>query len=253
MLSAEEIRAVRYYIGDVDGNSPFWSDPKAYVVLNSLFFDGIASERARASEGKYLNPEILSDVHRLADLLDSLLSVFGKTTAECETHTYRVERFSDYSEMKKQGRTVSFTSTSLAGFLNEYRDRSGIALMEFVIPKGTACIPMSAVLRDYAKDYEAEVLLPPFMKLDIKEHPVGLRHNTITDRDGNPPITECSVICGSYYCNGFNEKADSRGAEAGKRVYAALNNGKLPSDEDIELYIAWKREFILKQGRIIND
>ena len=65
MLNEKEIRALRFYIGDVSGSDPFFSDPKAYVVLNSLFFPDISSERARAAEGKLLNPAIIADTERL--------------------------------------------------------------------------------------------------------------------------------------------------------------------------------------------
>ena len=51
-LNGREKAALRYYIGDVSGNDEFWSDPKAYTVLNSLFFAGTATERSRAAEGK---------------------------------------------------------------------------------------------------------------------------------------------------------------------------------------------------------
>ena len=66
MLNEKEIRALRFYIGDVSGSDPFFSDPKAYVVLNSLFFPDISSERARAAEGKLLNPAIIADTERLS-------------------------------------------------------------------------------------------------------------------------------------------------------------------------------------------
>ena len=64
-LRDAQLRAVKWYIGDVEGDDPFWGDPKAYVTLNSLFFPGTATEEARAAEGKPLNPEILRDEERL--------------------------------------------------------------------------------------------------------------------------------------------------------------------------------------------
>ncbi len=253
MYTKEEIRAVRFYTGDVEGSEPFWSDPKAYVVLNSLFFDGIGTETARAGEGKYLDPDIIADIPRLAGFFNALFSVFGKNRSETERHTFRVERFSDYSVMKQKGHTVSFTSTSEAGFLSEYRDRTGIALMKFVIPQGTPCIQMGEVLSEYVKSSEAEVLLPPFMELDITETAVSTENMGITDRNGAPPVTECRVLCGKYRRITVNENSDKYGAEAGIRVFNALNEGKAPSAEDTALYTAWKRELFNVSERTDND
>ena len=88
--------AVKYYIGDVREfpKDDFWNDPKAYLVLNSLFYPGTATEQARTAEGKFLNPEILADTGRLSALLKALLSAFQGT--EQELQTFRVERFSDF-------------------------------------------------------------------------------------------------------------------------------------------------------------
>ncbi|HOR21450.1 MAG TPA: hypothetical protein PLY43_01865, partial [Ruminococcus sp.] len=82
MLTSDQLRAVRYYIGDVSGNDPFWSQPKAYLVLNSLLFPGIETEKARAAEGKLLDPELLSDTGRLLKVYRELFSAFRQNTAE---------------------------------------------------------------------------------------------------------------------------------------------------------------------------
>ena len=79
MLTDRQLRAVRYYIGDVSGIDPFWGDGKAYVALNALFFPGIETEKNRAKEGKYLNPAILEDTDRLTELLSDLLSAFNSS------------------------------------------------------------------------------------------------------------------------------------------------------------------------------
>lgn len=242
-LSKEEKSALRYYIGDVSGNDPFWSEPKAYLVLNSLFYDGISTEKARTSEGKFLNPAILGDTERLLNLYDNIFSVFRKCCAENDIITYRVERFSDYTENKKSGRTVSFTSTSTAGFLKEYQDRKGIALMKFRISSGTSCISMAEVLDFYAKSDESEILLSPFTQLEITEIPVSDSEKSITDADGNPPVVSCIVKCGNCCISERKNSISDNGAKAGQRVYMALNSGKNPSEQDIRLYSEWKKQF----------
>lgn len=242
-LNNEEKSVLKYYTGDVSGDNPFWSEPKAYLVLNSLFYDGIYTEKARVSEGKFLNPVILSDVDRLLYFYDNIFSAFGKCRAENNIVTYRVERFSDYTSIKRSEKTVSFTSTSTAGFLKEYRDRKGIALMKFGIPAGTSCISMAEVLDVYTKSEEAEILLPPFMNLNITEVPVIDSEKSITDADGNPPVVACIAECGKFRISGRKENISDEGAKAGQRIYTALNNGENPSDEDIKLYCEWKSLF----------
>lgn len=242
-LNNEEKSALKYYTGDVSGDNHFWSEPKAYLVLNSLFYDDIYTEKARVSEGKFLNPVILSDVDRLLYLYDNIFSAFRKCRAENNIVTYRVERFSDYTFIKQSEKTVSFTSTSTAGFLKEYRDRKGIALMKFGIPVGTSCISMAEVLDVYTKSEEAEILLPPFMNLNITEIPVIDSEKSITDADGKPPVVSCIAKCGKFCISERKENISDDGAKAGQRIYTALNSGENPSEEDIKLYCEWKSLF----------
>ena len=54
----DELRALRWYEGDVTGNDPLWADSKAYVTLNAIFFDGIENEMIKAKENKHLNPAV---------------------------------------------------------------------------------------------------------------------------------------------------------------------------------------------------
>lgn len=193
ILNEREKKALEFYIGTVSGNDPFWSDPKAYVVINALFFPDAMAERARAAEGKYLNPEIISNPDRLSSFFADMFSVFEKCRAEKDYTVYRVERYCDYCIMRERSATVSFTSTSTAGFLSEYRDRKGIVLMKFDIPKGTNCIDMAEVLDAYGKADEEEILLPPDMKLEITECEVSEEEMAVTDSDNKPPVLSCTV------------------------------------------------------------
>jgi len=144
-LSHKQIKAVKFYQGDVSGTDPFWGDKKAYCTLNALFFPGIENEIARASEGKKLNPAFLEDTGRLIALCNELLSAFHAMPLENSTVTRRVERLSDYRLRRKLGNTVSFTSTSTAGFLTSYTGKKGLALMRFELPAGTPCLCLDSI------------------------------------------------------------------------------------------------------------
>ena len=240
MLDEKEIKALKFYTGETFGNDGFWSDPKAYLVINSLFFTDISTETARAKEGKYLNPEILADTRRLCGLMNCIFSAFDKCTAEKDIISYRVERFSDYIPCKENKSTVSFTSTSVSGFLNSYRDRKGIALLEFGIPQGTHCIEMGKVLDVYSKSDEEEILLPPFLEIDIKEYKVPEIYADITDSEDKPPVIYSEIIAGRYTPHRMNMTDD--GNRAGQRVLESLNSGKIPNGKDVETYCNWKKQ-----------
>lgn len=249
-----EIRAVKYYIGDVR-NVPedgFWNDPKAYCLLNALFFPGIAAESARTAEGKRLNLEILADIPRLTSFFEALFSVFRKSPAKNHYSTFRVERFSDYEFMRKSGKTVSFTSTSEAGFLKAYQDRRGIALLKFEIPEQTPCIRMQEFFQEYAKPEEAEILLPPGLNLHFENLPLSEQEQQILDADGNPPLISCSVSIEGI----SRDIPDSSpilpegGNLAGIRVIQALQSGRTPDADEISGYSVWKKAF---SEKVLHD
>lgn len=240
-LTPNEEKALRFYIGDVSGNDSFFGDPKAYVVLNSLFFSGIRTETARASEGKYLNPAIIADIPRLLDFFDSLFSIFRKSATRESITSYRVERLTDYLVMREErSETVSLTSTSKTGFLNAYRDRRWIALMRFILPENTPfCIDVGETLSHYAKPDETEILIAPFVKTVIEEIPLSDTEMRITDCDGNPPQISCKVkLLGTERRK--STMPELTDCKAGQRVYKALNNGKKPDSESVSEYSHWK-------------
>ena len=237
-LTPAQHRAVCWYIGDVTGDDPFWGDPKAYVTLNSLFFPGMEAETARAAEGKRLNPAIIEDVDRLCTVLSDLMAAFRPL--EYALTAFRVERYSDYLMMREKRATLSFTSTSTAGFLDAYRDRAGIALMRFFLPVGTPCLLMADALEQYAKPEEAEILLPPGLSLLLNEVPLKNAEQHITDANGEPPVA--SVVAGTagtVHTVSCALPAD-KGQAAGIRIYEALNRHTLPDAADISLYTRWK-------------
>ena len=240
-LNSREKLWLRYYIGDVSGTDPFLSDPKAYLVLNSLLYDGIETEISRTKEGKFLNPAVLDDVDRLLDFYDNMFSAFRKCHADKDIITYRVERYNDFLPVLTGKHTVSFTSTSTGGFLDTYRDRKGITLIKFEIPENVPCIDVAEVLDFYAKPEEKEVLLPPFMPLNLTEIPLTENELSITDSDGKIPVNSYKAVCNPVDIKERTGNISHTGAGAGQRIYNALNNGLRPSGNDVEIYTQWKK------------
>ncbi|MDE6004623.1 MAG: hypothetical protein K2G88_04485 [Oscillospiraceae bacterium] len=247
-FTEQEINAVKYYIGDCAGfeQDDFWSDTKAYNVINSLFYSGIATEQARANEGKFLNPAIVSDIERLEKLLTNLLSACKKSKTTESIQTYRVERFLDYQAIKQAGKTISFTSTSKSYFLKSYQDRAGIALMRFVIPAGTPCIDMQKFFDNYAKSEETEVLLPPNLSLQIAEVPVSESELTILDANHQPPIISCIATVQNIIKPDIQEipKLPENSEIIAKNTLTLLNQHEKIPFLDYKKYSEWKRILI---------
>ena len=261
-LTDAQRAAVKFYEGDVCGSDPFWGDAKAYVTLNSLFYPGIDTERRRAAEGKRLNPAITSDTERLLRVCIDLLQACKAADISKPRCAYRVERHADYLEMRRAGKTISFTSTSTEGFLAEYGDRIGIALLEFHIPAGIACLPFAEVLEaDYAKSDEQEILLPPGLSLSFSEMELTDQERSIIDAQGNSPVVKCLVNVGESRFAPVRDSERSQEAEpspegqgpasvfdnagplASACIYEALNSGREPDPADVLRYNAWKRAF----------
>ena len=248
-MDKEQQKALLYYEGDVQGSDPFWGDKKAYTTLNSLLFPGFANEKARSLEGKKLNPEALRDISRLLSLYKNLLAAFRVNPATEPVITWRVERFSDYRKLKEAGRTISFTSTSTAGFLSAYQDKKGLALMEFRIPAGVPRLNLAKALPEYKKADEAEILLPPWLGLTFEEQPLNRKEESILDADGKPPAVKAVVTPRLPWpvkpgeddaASGWLKLEDGEGTQAGMRLYEALNKGLPASEADVACFTAWK-------------
>ena len=240
-LTESELRALRWYEGDVEGDDPFWGDPKAYLTLNSLLYPGLRNERARTAEGKKLNPAFLEEErYPLLAICRDLLSAVAKGAKDEERHTYRVERYSDFRQQQASGKTLSFTSTSTAGFLSYYQDRIGIALLKFTIPAGVPALDFAEALPHYAKADEHEILLPPFLKLSLKEVPLTEEELRITDALGEAPKICCEATVSLPFTKEKKSLTSLPLPEAGKRVYAALNKGLEPDPADTAAYLEYK-------------
>ena len=190
LLTPDEMRAVKFYEGDIpacDRDDPFWGDARAYVTLNALLYDDLATEYTRVREGKTLNPEMLRDLPRLRNLYAALFSAARKGVQSRSRTGYRVERAADFAVCLQKGMTCAFTSMSLDGFLTAYGDKQDIVLLVYQVPAGTPLMIFSELLDSYGKAGENEMLLPPFLRFDAQELPLNGAALTITDLNGAPP------------------------------------------------------------------
>lgn len=243
--------ALRYYVGEAKAYPNVPEDPKAYNTLNVLFFEGTVSERARAAEGKKLNPAFLdgkSDTLSLcADLMMALR--YGGIDKEEEETVYRVSRQVDVDQMIQTGKTVSFTSTSKGGFLKAYGDKDGLVLLEIHIAPHAPRADMAELLEHYVKPDEQEVLLPPWLPVAIEKVVLSDAERIIKDRNGDPPVAKYIVRTGDRTeCDPRYNKSEIEpkltGTDAGMRVYEAFMRREMPDDTDVKTYEAWKKTFL---------
>lgn len=254
-LTDQMICALRFYTGDISWwhgkaqEAAFWQDRNAYLTLNALFYEGIGNELARAREHKFLNPIFLDDIGRLLNVCEDLIKamwICGKGAPL--QRAYRVERMSGFEEMRLAGHTISPTSTSQNGFLPDYRNKKGLVLLDFMIGQGVPRADMDRLLPCYSKAEEKEILLAPWLPLEIHERPLTEKEREIRDYDGCPPRMACQVTVkkpkwAHYMEHGETEHFVRSGADAGKRVLEAISQMKTPGQEDVAAYSLWKKSF----------
>lgn len=252
ILNQEEIKAVKFYEGDIaeeDKSDSFWGDPKIYCSLNALLFRALSTEYTRVNEGKVLNTAIFGDYNRLLSVYRNLLTASKKGTLEYDILSYRVERAKDFEQCQKAGKTIAFTSTSTDGFLKEYGDKKDIVLLTYHIPAGTPLIIFEQLLDKYLKNNEKELLLPPHIHFSCKKREFDDTDLTIRDMNGNAPIAAYDLfvhqevlISGTYPNSTFSDPFEN-----GKSIWEQLNTNK--SIEGVETgtlcsYLLWKQKLI---------
>lgn len=249
MAKDELIQAVRYYEGDVSGNDPLYGDNKAYVTLNSLFFPDTENEEIKVRENKFLNPSFVSRKEEVLQIIHNLFASIRETPCPKDIITYRVERLYDFDLLKKEKRTIAFTSTSKNGFLDAYGDKEGIVLMRFHIPAGLPCLDMGMFLPSYAKADEAEILLPPFLQLSLAECEMSEKEKNIKDRHGNSPSGMFAIQITGYSVPSVEDCAENDDWKA-IAFLNDLNRKKPVLSEERQAYLAFKQHML---HRIIRD
>ena len=245
-LTAEEADAVRFYEGDLTGfdlRDPFLNDPRAYLTLNALLFDGVRTEYLRVREGKRLNPAMLADLPRLTALYRALLSASQKGAVTEEVCGYRVERAGDFAVCREAGQTLAFTSTCLSGFLPAYGDKQEIVLLTYRVPPQTPAIIFSQLLDSYLKANEDELLLPPYLRFECAERPLTASDYEIRDMNGAPPCAAYDLTVSAGQQVHLPAAPEMQSCAAGIRIFAQIHAG-VPEDQldpdDLAAYLRCK-------------
>lgn len=248
-LNADELRALKFYEGDIpakDAQDPFWGDARAYVTLNALLYDDLATEYTRIREGKQLNPAMLSDLPRLLGIYRALLSAMQKGRLSRPRTGYRVERAADFAVCLKHAATCAFTSTALDGFLPAYGDKQGLVLLTCHVPEHTPCAILSELLDSYLKSGENEMLLPPFLRFRAEPRTLTAADLRITDLNGEPPQAAYDLRFEPdqklQFCENLAALSEIAGAAA--RLYTQMQQGTPESaldPDDRAAYLRFKQ------------
>ncbi|MGM9940610.1 MAG: hypothetical protein ACI32N_01295 [Bulleidia sp.] len=240
---------LKWYSGDVsayDPSDPLYGDPRAYVTLNALLFEGMETEQARVAEGRRLNPAFIQRVEETVSLIRGIDSCLTPLSEPCIVR--RVERLSDYSVFIQSGKMPSFISTSDAGFLSSYQDKFGLVFMEMHLHEGVRCVRLEDVLDEYRKENEKEVLLGYDCPITIRQIPIPEQYAGVKDGRGDPVVVYAVV---DVWPQRYEKKAETGLSDdmidASVRVYDCLNHGVEPDETDIRRYLALK-QYIQQQS-----
>lgn len=199
-----KVDALRFYGGDTrercsNGNlskkslDVMYGDEKAYQTLNALLFEGSANEKERIwAEKNKLNPEF---IRRIDETVQIYMDIFCMMKEMRKNHVEavtlkRVDRASSI-RYYEAGFTQSFLSCSKSGYDCEFSKKNDIVLLEIELASDIPFIDYECALNrnEYMNANEREILLPPFLNIEINRtefKPVETR--IVKDKNGKPPL-----------------------------------------------------------------
>lgn len=203
-MTQEELNAILFYTGANDRirleglpeeEQQFYRIPDAYEGMNTLLFPGISNEQARLREGRKLKVTLLEHLPELLGTYISLYSAMWKypkmPCVKKARYTVRIDRM-DSLDSFKQGKTCSMLSTSRgkAG-IKKYKKKAHLLLLEFLIPDDMGYLDVNEILgMDSIHPEEEEILLPPFLDIELMEMTMTEEEMGYRDMEGNPPETK---------------------------------------------------------------
>ena len=264
MLTNKEIDAIRFYEGDTrkrDENGQisdnerqegFYGTPSAYRTINCLMFEGIGNEEERIKEknGKLI-PELFGEIDKVIEVYCDIYRAMCKMGSESadgkKKFVYRTERGVSVEALKK-GYTVSFTSTSKEDKPEDFlKKKTGLTLLNFVIPPGIPYLDFQKVLgKEYKFEKQKEILLPPFLEIELAELELTEAEKEYRDADNQPPQAKYLVLVkGVREHNPEAKTGEPLTAERNQKSVELLRKlvkqEALTQDEKEE-YCLWKRD-----------
>lgn len=262
-LRFRRIDALRLYGGDTrercsDGSigiksrdHPLYRDEEAYRTLNALLFEGIENEQERiCKESHILNPEFIRRIDETVQICTDIFTLMKEESACFDGNIVakRVERASSVAYYEK-GFTQSFVSCSKCGYDEDFSKKSGIVLLEIELTPKVPFIDYEKVLKreEYKNLEEREILLPPFLNIEMKKIPfTASETRRVKDLHGNPPIGKYQIKTLGLpdYCGSVSDSENVLWQQitTEKELAACLleNMDKKDENQDYTKYIEWK-------------
>lgn len=268
MITEKEIDAVRYYQGDTrkrlengqlsktEKNEGFFGIPSAYRTMNCLMFGGTGNEKERIREKNgRLNPQVFLEAEKAVEVFCDIFRAMCKNAAAKKSKNnarqlvYRTERGISVQELKK-GHTVSFTSTSKENKPEKFlREKSGLTLLDIIFPSQIPHLDFEDLLgEDYLFKNQKEILLPPFLEIEMEPLELTRAELQYRDTDDKPPCGKYLVYVKGMHWNDVNIDADPGLVFAPERcrqaaaVLGKMINGEEPDEPEVMAYCLWKKD-----------
>lgn len=264
MCRVRQLDALRLYGGDAreresDGHigriseDTVYGDEEVYRTLNALLFEGIKNEQERIwEEGHKLNPDFLRRIEETIQIYTDIFKLMKENRMNFAGSVIgkRIDRASSLSYYE-DGFTHSFFSSSKRGFDSEFAQKYGIVLIETEITSNVPFIDYEKILKleEYKNMEEREILLPPFLGIDMKKVPFRtVETQKIKDLGGKSPLGKYRLKTTGfpdyrkYISDSEKElwKQIMDGKEAAAHLLEKMNDRD--KTQDYNEYIFWKEK-----------
>lgn len=156
----------------------------------------------------------------------------------------------------------SFVSTSKKSYDTEFAEKDGIVLLEIQLNNHIPYLDLEKVLGDEYKNYwEREVLLSPFLSIDIEKIELEYEERKIKDMNGKIPVGKYRIVPKELVdFSKSNILKDSKeeirekiiqGKDIAIQAIETMNKGEW--DDDFISYKEWKKNFQNYLHQMLSD
>ncbi len=266
MRKKNEIDLLRFYGGDIREKTEegimivsgdvmadeLWGDAEAYRTLNALLFDGYENEKERIyKEGHRLNPAFIERIEETLKIYRDVFSLMcRKNRVEEPVRVKRVDRKASLYAYEN-GYTGSFVSCTKGNYQDDFSNKNQVILLEVDILPGIPYADFQKIVTssEYSNYDEKEILLPPFLPLEIKQVSLNKKETKmLRDMNGNAPVGKYFLKPGKF--PDYRQEIRASKEELKERVQKGsmlaaselqkMNNGQW--EEDYSKYVGWKQD-----------
>lgn len=236
--------------GDVMADE-LWGDKEAYRTLNAMLFDGYENEKERIyQEGHRLNPAFIERIEETLEIYRGIFSLMcRRNQIEEPVRVKRVDRKASLYAYET-GYTGSFVSCTKGNYQDEFSNKNQVILLEADIQPGIPCADFQQLLTasEYTNSDEKEILLPPFLPLEIKQVSLEKKETKmLCDMNGNLPVGKYFLKLGKFpdYRQEIRESEEElkeriqKGSIKAASELRKMNDGQW--EEEYRGYIRWKQ------------